>query len=983
MYTLRFFWYLLLSLCFFLLSCAQQKPSPQIFELKGTGLHATYFADADFSSIRRSRIDRHIYFDWQTQAPLPDLSSSRFSARWEADLIAPKSGTYQLFLSTTGRASLSLNGQLLSSGKGVYLKAGERNALVLEFVKTEALAQLKLEWQFESAGRELIPQQAFYPKLELASLAVVPGVNLLSNPDFTIDTGSWIAYGTGSKNSISPGRDGSGKAMELANWAWVQQNIAVSDIEIAQTYTLKGYAKASPASVCTLAIAGGGSAGESLNQKLLFTSTTWQEQGLVFSMPASTSWAAVYVTSQSAACQFDDISLIAGSATPPPPPASSERMNNGGFEAGLNGWQVFGGSSLLSDDARVGSKALRASNFNWIQQNIAISALEPGSSYSFSAFAKTSQTCTVGLVMASTSAVVLSKTLNFNRDNWQHQFVDLQVPAGLAWAAVYIASAAADCYLDGLSLYKEPDLVNPAADWVGESFTATEQGSLTLALDLTGDVLYGDIINYGHACSFKALALTNRTANQASGTVSGIGVEATIELNLRTNFIAGSFSYSSGSCQGQSRSFTVFKSVQDPLLDAELRLLLFQNAVTPLSPSFSLNQQKVDLGRLLFHDKELSGNRDISCATCHSAGRATVDQLALSIGTKGTGAGAARQLGADRQRSPRHAMDLFNRGLDEFSHMFWDGRVNAHPQQGFSSPLAQLPAGLESALAVQALFPLLNRLEMRGNVGDIGVTDLANELAAFADNNPNAIWNAIMLRLLAIPGYQQKFSAAYPNVAPANLTIAHVANALAEFQKDAFTTLNSPFDRYLFGDNTALTEDQKLGALVFYGIGKCAVCHSGALQTDQKFHNIAVPQLGPGIGASALDFGRFLVTANEVDRFAFKTPSLRNVTLTAPYMHNGAFTSLAGAVSHYHLIEDSLRDYDPNQLEPSLRSSVKNDAATINQILATLSNDAKNLPLEGRTNSLVTFLTSLTDPRASNLADQVPASVPSGLPVND
>jgi cytochrome c peroxidase len=236
---------------------------------------------------------------------------------------------------------------------------------------------------------------------------------------------------------------------------------------------------------------------------------------------------------------------------------------------------------------------------------------------------------------------------------------------------------------------------------------------------------------------------------------------------------------------------------------------------------------------------------------------------------------------------------------------------------------------------------------------------------------------------MAIPEYRQLFAAAYPGVSQASLGFEHAANALAAYQTSAYTTLNSPFDVYLAGNDGALSDDQKRGGILFYSDGGCSACHSGALQTDQAFHNIAVPQIGPGKDASGLDLGRYLETNLAADTFAFKTTSLRNVTLTAPYMHNGSLVTLGEAVQHYQNIEDSLRNFTGVSLLPELRASLKNDPDTLNQILATLDDKAKNLPLEGRTLGLVKFLEALTDPRALDLSDVVPATVPSGLPVGD
>jgi cytochrome c peroxidase len=421
-------------------------------------------------------------------------------------------------------------------------------------------------------------------------------------------------------------------------------------------------------------------------------------------------------------------------------------------------------------------------------------------------------------------------------------------------------------------------------------------------------------------------------------------------------------------------------------LDAELRALLREHKIAPLSAGPEPAAAKVALGRALFFDKLLSGNRDIACATCHHPSAATGDAQPLAIGTGGRGLGAERTLGRDRALIPRHAPELFNRGQEEWTTMFWDSRVARRADGSFASPAgAQLPQGLDNALAVQALFPLLSPEEMRGQAGDVDVFGRANELAALPGDDPPAVWAAIMRRLLANERYRALFQQAYPDVPPEQLGIQHVANAIAAFEADAFTLLNSPWDRYVAGEDAALSDAAKRGALLFYGPARCATCHAGNLFSDQQHHNIGVPQLGPGRGGDApLDAGRATETNNPAERFAFRTPPLRNVALTAPYMHNGAYRTLDSAVRHYLNPAAALRAYDPAQhLPSSLAATVQRAPAQLDAVLATLDPlVATPLPLGSQdVNDLVVFLEALTDPAASDLDATIPAEVPSDLPV--
>jgi cytochrome c peroxidase len=343
--------------------------------------------------------------------------------------------------------------------------------------------------------------------------------------------------------------------------------------------------------------------------------------------------------------------------------------------------------------------------------------------------------------------------------------------------------------------------------------------------------------------------------------------------------------------------------------------------------------------------------------------------------------------------------------------MFWDGRVSGDAAAGFATPAVELlPAGLDSLLAVQALFPAVARDEMRGGrysaagysvdpgqsvegmPGSSGWSDTdvfgqPNELAIIADGPAHfaAIWSALMVRLLAIPEYRELLADAYPEVEADRLTFAHAANALAAFEADAFTFVDTPWDRFLAGDDVALGGEALAGAELFFGRAGCATCHSGPFFSDQAYHNIGAPQLGPGVGAAApLDTGRALVSGEPADRFAFRTPPLRNVALTGPWLHNGAYSSLEAVIQHHLRPAEALRDYDPANLPPPLQLSLQNHEVTQALILATLDeNVAQPVALTGREiGQIAAFLEALTDPAARDLAYLIPAGVPSGLPLD-
>jgi cytochrome c peroxidase len=426
---------------------------------------------------------------------------------------------------------------------------------------------------------------------------------------------------------------------------------------------------------------------------------------------------------------------------------------------------------------------------------------------------------------------------------------------------------------------------------------------------------------------------------------------------------------------------------QPPTADQQLRAALRAAQITPLDPGPQPAAAKVALGRALMFDKELSGNRDISCATCHHPLMHTADGLSVSMGTGGRGLGPTRTLGEGRSLIPRNAPELFNRGASLWTTMFWDMRASGTPATGFSTPAHEaLPPGLDSVLAAQAMFPVTARDEMRGKVGDTDVFGEPNEVAALADSDFAGIWAMLTQRLLRIPGYVALFSEAYPDVPSEQLGFQHAANALAAFEIDAWTLLGSPWDHYVAGDDSALSQNAKRGALLFFGKAGCAGCHTGNLLTDQQSHDIAVPQVGPGKGAEApLDFGRGRETGNEADRYKFRTPPLRNVAITGPWMHDGAYTTLEGAVRHLLDPATALRHYDVSQLAPDMQSTFQGDAQTLTAILANLDPlvaTAQRLS-DDEVNEILTFLEALTDPAAADLSGDIPDAVPSGLPVRD
>ncbi len=327
------------------------------------------------------------------------------------------------------------------------------------------------------------------------------------------------------------------------------------------------------------------------------------------------------------------------------------------------------------------------------------------------------------------------------------------------------------------------------------------------------------------------------------------------------------------------------------------------------------SNEKVALGRLLFWDPILSGNKDVACATCHHPNFGYADGRDLSSGVGGSGIGPSRRGGAVIKRNSPSVINTAFNGIDvngnydpNTAPMFWDNRAN----------------GLEE----QAMGPILSHDEMCGD--DIAETDIIDTVVA---------------RLKSITTYQNLFASAFGN---GNINAERITMAIASFQRTLVSN-NSRFDRYMRGDITAMNDQELRGMDIFNNAG-CADCHSGPMFSDYELHTLSVPD-HPQVD----DDGA-------TGQFDFRTPTLRNLNATGPYMHNGHFDQLRGVLTFYRDISGE-------------RSTSQNPNVTNGQI----DQDARDLRLnENDIDQILTFLNTLND---DGFDRTIPASVPSGLTV--
>jgi len=405
------------------------------------------------------------------------------------------------------------------------------------------------------------------------------------------------------------------------------------------------------------------------------------------------------------------------------------------------------------------------------------------------------------------------------------------------------------------------------------------------------------------------------------------------------------------------------------------------------------NERQAKLGQLLFYDKILSGNKNISCGTCHHHKHFGSDGLSLGIGEGGVGVGPDRVAGEGssriKRRIPRNAPALWNLGSNEIKTLFLDGRLSRSDDYdtGFNSPAEErLPVGLSGLLAAQALFPLASRTEMAGDPEE-------NAVARAAFDRIDHVWPIITKRIKAIAEYVRLFIDAFDHIdGERDIHIIDIANALAAFQSLEWQSYDSRFDAFLGGNHDALSSIEHQGLKLFYGEAGCSTCHAGKLLSDQQFHAIGLPVFGPGRtrihDPIPRDTGRLAESDELEDSYRFRTPALRNVQFTGPYGHNGAYRSLEQMIKH-HL------DPERSRARWQRSDAVLPDVSWLNETDFILLQDKREMQRynqkldiervsisDAQLSAIVSFLKTLTGTSIKKTRFGVPTSVPSGLAVD-
>lgn len=329
----------------------------------------------------------------------------------------------------------------------------------------------------------------------------------------------------------------------------------------------------------------------------------------------------------------------------------------------------------------------------------------------------------------------------------------------------------------------------------------------------------------------------------------------------------------------------------------------------------------VEVGARLFDSKAVSLNGDIACRNCHLDRFGSADGIPNAIGVGGRGEGMDRVLQGGAI-IPRNTLALWGRGGVGFDVFFWDGRIDFSGDSQISQFGDLSPS--QDPLVVAVHLPPVQIREMI--VEDNLITASKQESVESAA----PLYSAIVERLRAEePDLVSRLAAQFGRE-PEDISFLHVAEAIAGFIRHEFVLRETRFHRFVFSESS-LTSEELRGGIIFYGKGKCAVCHSGPYLSDLSFHSVPLGQLGYGMNGFGVDYGRYNVTHDPDELYRFRTPPLFNVEKTAPYGHSGAVASLEEAVIHHF---DPLRDFKVEETEPLQRHELyKSIAASGDSIL--------------------------------------------------
>lgn len=438
-----------------------------------------------------------------------------------------------------------------------------------------------------------------------------------------------------------------------------------------------------------------------------------------------------------------------------------------------------------------------------------------------------------------------------------------------------------------------------------------------------------------------------------------------------------------------------------------------------------IDARLANLGRLLWFDTKHSLHADNTCGGCHSPSNGFGDSQPMAIGVQNNGVVGPHRTGP---RNQRRSPLVINTAL--YPAMMWNGRFNSISGDPFDSslgfrfpfpeadvrfaPAADVAHGVTHLLQAQAHMPPTELIEVAGFTGTCpdGVPDpsLGPDFCQFDDHLgesvplPDAatgsrnepIRQKALQILNGLPAYRTLFGEVFPEVAAgAPIDFFMFGKAIAEFE---FTLVfaNAPLDRFARGDQSAMSDSQKRGALLFFGRAGCVNCHAVAGRANEMFsdfapHAIGVPQVAPAFGATLgnvlfagpahdEDFGLEEITGRTEDRYKFRTAPLRNLAVSPGFFHNGAFVRLDDAIRFHVNVVGRSHSYDATAagVPPDLTTRL-GPPVPVARLDPLVRQPVHLTPIEFQ--DLVTFVRDgLLDPRvnSANLCGLVPPAVPSG-----
>ncbi|WP_028021500.1 cytochrome-c peroxidase [Enterovibrio calviensis] len=409
-----------------------------------------------------------------------------------------------------------------------------------------------------------------------------------------------------------------------------------------------------------------------------------------------------------------------------------------------------------------------------------------------------------------------------------------------------------------------------------------------------------------------------------------------------------------------------------------------------------INDPLATLGRKLFFSNSLSGDQDVACASCHHPMLGGADELSLPVGVNATQPevlGEGRVDADDLPDVPRNSPTIFNMALWDTG-LFWDSRVESSGkeagQNGAGSTISTPDSGFgvadanagDNLVMAQARFPVTSDEEMKDTTFENGSNNdtIRSHLAARIGDYGVGAGELATNQWLA--AFQTGFNSS--DGATTLITYDNIAKALAEYQR-SMVFVNSPWQNYLDGETDALTNLQIEGALLFFtdttqGGAGCVNCHSGILFSDGLHHTVGFPQIGPGKNTGDDDdFGRELISGDTNDRHRFRTPSLLNIAVTAPYGHAGAYGNIERVLRHYDNPRNTVNNYfnndrlcDLDQFEnvsnctslyPDARSHTLDAISKLEDEQNNGTSELNNVNFDGTERAqLEAFLNALTDP---------------------